>query len=119
DAFGDHLIAELRSEEMCAWRGTLPEGHRFEATQALRQVLNAAVAWELIEARRSESVATLSGEATVRVVAADQSSRLEARRGDRADGRVRCRDRAPAGRVGRARAARHRPHRRRRLRPPP
>jgi integrase len=47
--FGDQLIAELRSEEICAWRGTLPEGHRFEATQALRQVLNAAVAWELID----------------------------------------------------------------------
>jgi len=28
----------------------VPEGHRFEATQALRQVLNAAVAWELIDA---------------------------------------------------------------------
>lgn len=28
---------------------TLPGGHRFEATQALRQVLNAAVAWELID----------------------------------------------------------------------
>jgi integrase len=49
-AFGDRPIAELRSEEICAWRGTLPEGHRFEATQALRQVLNAAVAWELIDA---------------------------------------------------------------------
>jgi integrase len=48
--FGERLIAELRSEEICAWRGTLPEGHRFEATQALRQVLNAAVAWELIDA---------------------------------------------------------------------
>jgi integrase len=48
--FGDRPIAELRSEEICAWRGALAEGHRFEATQALRQVLNAAVAWELIEA---------------------------------------------------------------------
>ncbi len=49
-AFGDQMIADLRSEEICAWRGTLPEGHRFEATQALRQVMNAAVAWELIDA---------------------------------------------------------------------
>ena len=48
-AFGHRPIASLRSEEICAWRGTLPEGHRFEATQALRQVLNAAVAWDLIE----------------------------------------------------------------------
>ena len=49
-AFGDRPIGSLRSEEICAWRGTLPEGHRFEATQALRQVLSAAVAWELIDA---------------------------------------------------------------------
>jgi integrase len=48
-AFGDRPIAELRSEQICAWRGTLPEGHRFEAAQALRQVFNAAVAWELID----------------------------------------------------------------------
>jgi hypothetical protein len=47
--FGGQLISELRSEEICAWRGTLPEGYRFEATQALRQILNAAVAWELID----------------------------------------------------------------------
>jgi len=47
-AFGEVRLIDLRSEEICAWRGTLPEGHRFEATQALRQVLNAAVAWQLI-----------------------------------------------------------------------
>jgi integrase len=47
--FGEVRLVDLRSEEICAWRGTLPEGHRFEATQALRQVLNRAVAWELIE----------------------------------------------------------------------
>jgi integrase len=28
---------------------TIPEGHRYEATQALRQVLNRAVAWELLD----------------------------------------------------------------------
>jgi hypothetical protein len=48
-AFGDVALGGLRAEEICAWRATLPEGHRFEATQALRQVLNAAVAWELID----------------------------------------------------------------------
>lgn len=48
-AFGDRPIGSLRSEEICGWRGTLPEGHRFEATQALRQVLSAAVAWELLD----------------------------------------------------------------------
>lgn len=48
-AFGDTRLVDLRSEEICAWRGTLPEGHTFEATQALRQVLNRAVQWQLIE----------------------------------------------------------------------
>jgi integrase len=48
-AFGDTRLIDLRSEQICAWRGTLPEGHRFEATQALRQVLNRAVAWQLID----------------------------------------------------------------------
>lgn len=48
--FGTVALDELRADAICAWRGTLPEGHRFEATQALRQVLNAAVAWELIDA---------------------------------------------------------------------
>src|SRR6266511_2273625 len=47
-AFGEVRLVDLRSEEICAWRGTLPEGHRFEATQALRQVLNQAVAWQLV-----------------------------------------------------------------------
>jgi integrase len=48
-AFGDVRLADLRADEICAWRGELPEGHRFEATQALRQVLNAAVAWQLLD----------------------------------------------------------------------
>jgi integrase len=42
-------LAELSPEQVCAWRLTVPEGHRFEATQALRQVLNRAVAWKLID----------------------------------------------------------------------
>jgi hypothetical protein len=37
-------LAELSPEQVCAWRLSVPEGHRFEATQALRQVLNRAVA---------------------------------------------------------------------------
>jgi integrase len=48
-AFGDRRVIDLQSEEIGAWRATLPEGHRFEATQALRQVLNRAVAWEIID----------------------------------------------------------------------
>lgn len=48
-ALGEVRLAELSSEQVCAWRLTVPEGHRFEATQALRQVLNRAVAWDLID----------------------------------------------------------------------
>jgi integrase len=48
-ALGEVRLAELSPEQVCAWRLTVPEGHRFEATQALRQVLNRAVAWKLID----------------------------------------------------------------------
>jgi integrase len=48
-AFGDRCVVELQSEEIGAWRATLPEGHRCEATHALRQVLNRAVAWKIID----------------------------------------------------------------------
>ena len=48
-AVGDRRVVELRSDEIGAWRTTLPDGHRFEATQALRQVLNRAVAWKIID----------------------------------------------------------------------
>src|SRR6266496_810372 len=46
---GDKRIADLSSKDVYAWRLTVPEGHRFEATQALRQVLNRAVAWGLVD----------------------------------------------------------------------
>jgi integrase len=46
---GGVRLAELSPEQVCAWRLTVPEGHRFEATQALRQLLNRAVAWQLID----------------------------------------------------------------------
>jgi integrase len=46
---GEVRLAELSLEEVCAWRLTIPEGHRFEATQALRQVLNRAIAWGLVD----------------------------------------------------------------------
>ena len=39
-------LADLSPKEIYAWRQTVPEGHRFEATQALRQVLNRAVEWD-------------------------------------------------------------------------
>src|SRR5438445_1865673 len=46
---GEVRLAEILPEQVYAWRLTIPEGHRFEATQALRQVLNRAVAWGLID----------------------------------------------------------------------
>src|ERR671911_105207 len=46
---GHVRLAELSPKAVYAWRLTVPEGHRFEATQALRQVLNRAVAWGLID----------------------------------------------------------------------
>jgi hypothetical protein len=46
---GDVRLAELLAEQVCAWRLTFRKGHRFEATQALRQVLNRAVVWKLID----------------------------------------------------------------------
>jgi hypothetical protein len=43
---GELRLAELAPKDVYAWRLTVPDGHRFEATQALRQVLNRAVAWD-------------------------------------------------------------------------
>jgi integrase len=48
-AFGDLRLGELEPQEIAAWRMTIPSGHRFEATQALRQVLARAVAWRMID----------------------------------------------------------------------
>src|SRR5918995_1899672 len=47
--FGDRKIGELTSQEIAEWRMTLSPGYRFEATQALRQVLHRAVAWGMID----------------------------------------------------------------------
>src|ERR687887_756469 len=46
---GEKRLADLSPRDVYAWRLTIPEGHRFEATQALRQVLNRAVDWGLID----------------------------------------------------------------------
>jgi integrase len=46
---GDTRLVELSPKDVYAWRLTIPEGHRYEATQALRQVLNRALAWGLID----------------------------------------------------------------------
>ena len=47
--FGDRLVGELRSEEIASWRIALSAGYRFDATQALRQVLARAVVWGMID----------------------------------------------------------------------
>jgi integrase len=47
--FGERRLSELRSPAIAAWRMTVPSGHRFEATQALRQVLARAVDWGLLD----------------------------------------------------------------------
>ena len=47
--FGGRRISRLRSPEIAAWRMTIPPGHRFEATQALRQVLARAVDWGMLD----------------------------------------------------------------------
>jgi integrase len=48
-SFGDRRLGQLRSPAIAAWRMSIPVGHRFEATQALRQVLARAVRWGLID----------------------------------------------------------------------
>jgi hypothetical protein len=46
---GSKRLADLSPRDVYAWRMSVPEGHRFEATQALRQVLNRAVCWGLLD----------------------------------------------------------------------
>jgi integrase len=47
--FGERKIGELTSQEIAAWRMNLSPGYRFEATQALRQVIHRAVAWGMLD----------------------------------------------------------------------
>ena len=121
--FGDRKIGELTSREIAAWRMKLSPGYRFEATQALRQVLQRAVAWGMIDInpakvgvdnpvrRRKEqhpfeSWAELEGLATA----------IGPRYGPMIF--VRGRDRLAPGRVDRTRETRRRPGRACRLRAP-
>jgi integrase len=48
-AFGERPVGELRSQEIAAWRIALSPGYRFDATQALRQVLARAVLWGMLD----------------------------------------------------------------------
>ena len=46
--FGNTPVSELQPAAIAAWRMTIAYGHRFEATQALRQTLSRAVQWRMI-----------------------------------------------------------------------
>jgi integrase len=48
-AFGGYHLDELDPVEISAWRMTVPPGYRFEATQALRQVLARAAVWGMLD----------------------------------------------------------------------
>jgi len=47
--FGERRIGELTAQEIAEWRMNLSRGYRFEATQAVRQVLNRAVVWGMLD----------------------------------------------------------------------
>jgi integrase len=49
NAFGERRLGQLTSQEIAEWRMTLSSGYRFEATQALRQVLHRAVVWGMLD----------------------------------------------------------------------
>lgn len=51
EAFGRVTLAELEpmSVEIAEWQATLPPGYRYAIMRSLRQVLNAAVRWKLIQ----------------------------------------------------------------------
>jgi integrase len=48
-ACGHRRLPQLHSQEIAAWRMMVAPGHRFGATQALRQVLARAVVWGMID----------------------------------------------------------------------
>src|SRR3989440_6080101 len=52
--FGERKIGELTSQEIAEWRMNLSPGYRFEATQALRQVLNRAVVWGMLDLNQAK-----------------------------------------------------------------
>jgi integrase len=52
--FGELPIGELAPADIAAWRMTIPYGHRFEATQALRQTLQRAVSWRMLNSNPAQ-----------------------------------------------------------------
>jgi hypothetical protein len=109
---GDRPVGELRSEEIAAWRIALSPGYRFDATQALRQVLSRAVLWGMIDANpatlgvdnpspRRREQRPFESWAELEAVAANLAPLP-------ADGDLCGRDRASPSRMAGARMARHR-----------
>jgi hypothetical protein len=110
--FGDRRIDELTSQEIAEWQMTLSPGYRFEATQALRQVLHRAVAWGMIDINPAKvgvdnPTRRRREQHPFRVVGGTGGTR----RGDRAavgaGDPLRRRDRITTGRVDRTRETRH------------
>jgi hypothetical protein len=101
-AFGSTPIGELDAREIAAWRMTLPAGHRFEATQALRQTLARAVEWgtdrhQPRQDRRRQPAAAAPRDAPLRHASRARSPRRRARTPLRTDGPVRRRHRPAPG----------------------
>jgi hypothetical protein len=90
--FGERPVGELRSEELAAWRIALSPGYRFDATQALRQVLARAVVWGMIDVNPAK-------------LGVDNPSQRESLGPLSADGHFRGCHWASSGRMARARMA--------------
>ena len=121
--FGNTPISELAPAEIAAWRMTIPYGHRFEATQALRQTLARAVSWGMLNTNPAKQGVTNRQRPRIEQHPFESWDELNGSRGPartaaRAARPVRRRDRAATKRMARPRTARHRPPRTRRLRPP-
>ncbi len=122
-AFGERRLGQLRSPAIAAWRMTIPAGHRFEATQALRQVLARAVSWGLLDLNPAKlGVENPQRRYTEKrpFESWDELHALADKLGTapRADGALRRGDRAPTRGVAGARASGHRPRRPGRLHSP-
>jgi hypothetical protein len=108
--FGDRPVGELRSEEIAGWRIALSAGYRFDATQALRQVLARAVVWGMIDSNPAKlgvdnPFTAAQGAAPVRVLGRTRCHRRASRAPPQGDGDLRGRHRASPGRMARARMA--------------
>src|SRR6266542_5973073 len=105
-AFGHRRINQLRPAEIATWRMNISGGHRFEATQALRQVLGRAVSWtdrrQSGEAGHRQPPTPLHRETALRVMGRTRSARRRTRTAIRAARALRRRDRAASRRVDRA-----------------